>query len=265
MFLFYLKKLLRCPATYAAALLFFCSIVFSLSGYPEWSNPRSYWNPIYLYEISVNLGVAAWFIPVAAVVPICFVRKELSRGSTWQFPLLRANPCRFTLGGLAAACISGAAVTLLGLALFFLVGFLRSRGTLVTSYTLLGSCDWPAGDFRLGRSYLEVTLIELAGLVGMSVLPAGAAYLISGFTDNQYLCAALPFLLYTLALYSFQRLAYYVNPVFRLFDPARMNPMGNPFDGSPYAPLYPLLYGFAVLLICALLFRLRLNRRLRDG
>ena len=265
MFSFYLKKLLRCPATYASALLFCGSIVFSLDAYPEWLDPARYWNHIYLYEISVNLGVAYWFIPITTAVPICFVRKELSRGSVWQLPLLRASPRRFTLGGLAAACVSGAAVSFLGVSMFFLAGFLRSGGTLVSNYTLMGSADWPAGDFRLGRGYWEVSLIELAGLAFMSVMPPAAAYLISGFTDNQYLCAVFPFLLHTLALYLFQRLAYYVNQIFRLFDPARMNPMGNPFDGSPYAPLYPLIYVSTVLLVCALLFHRRLKRRLTDG
>lgn len=265
MFVFYLKKLLRCPATYAAALLFFASIVFSVPEYPEWYAPDVCWNPIYLYEIAVNLGVSIWFIPAVTVLPISFVRRELSSGAVWQLPLLRSSPRRFALGGLAAACLSGVIVTLLGVALFFLAGFLRARGTLITNFTLMGSGEWPAGDFRAGHSYLEVALIELAGLAAMSVIHPAAAYLISGFTDNQYLCAASPFLLFTMALYSFQRLAYYVDPRFGWFDPARLNPMGNPFLGARWALLYLLIYIFVVLLICALLFRLRLKRRLSDG
>ena len=99
MFSFYCKKLLRCPATYAAALLFFASLVFSVSEYPNWIDPVSYWNPLFLYEVSMNLGVTIWFIPVVTVLPICFVRKELSRGGVWQLPLLRTSPSRFALGG----------------------------------------------------------------------------------------------------------------------------------------------------------------------
>lgn len=265
MFAFYCKKLLRCPATYAAALLFFASIVFSVSEYPNWIDPEAYWNPIYLYEISVNLGVAIWFIPVVTVLPICFVRKELSRGGVWQLPLLRTSPRRFALGGLAAACLSGVIVTLLGVALFFLVGFLRAGGTMIKNYTLMGGGSWSVGDFRSGRNYVEVAFIELAGLAGMSVLYPAAAYMISAFSDNQYLCAASPFLLFSLALYTFQRLEYYVDSRFAWLDPSNLNPMNNPFDNANLAMLYTLTYISIVLLLCTTLFHCRLKRRLTNG
>lgn len=265
MFSFYCKKLLRCPATYAAALLFFASLVFSVSEYPNWIDPVSYWNPLFLYEVSMNLGVTIWFIPVVTVLPICFVRKELSRGGVWQLPLLRTSPSRFALGGLGAACLSGAIVTLLGVSLFFLVGFLRAGGTLIRNYTLMGDGGWPVGDFRSGRSYIEVAFIELTGLIGMSVIYPAAAYLISGFSDNQYLCAASPFLLYSLALYSFQRLAYYVDWRFIWLDPARLNPMANPFNTLRLALLYSLTFISAVMIVCAVLFCRQLKRRLNNG
>lgn len=254
-FVFYLKKLLRCPATYAGSALFFLSIILSVS--ETWTSR----NPTYLYQYAMNLGITHFFIPVVAALPICFVRRELSRGSTWQFPLLRSSPRRFSAGGLAAACLSGAVVTVLGFLCFFLTVVLSSGEALALDYTLVSE----DAVFFQGRSYLEITLIELAGLALMSMIHPAVAYLVSGYSNNQYLCAAFPFILYMFALFTVQRLGYYVDKRFLYLDPSRLNPSGSTFTDSKAFPLYVLSYVLTVALICGLLFGRRLRRRLRDG
>lgn len=255
MFAFYLRKLLRCPATYIGSVLFFLSIVLSVS--ETWATG----NPTYLYQYAMNLGISHFFIPVATVLPICFVRRELSRGSSWQLPLLRSSPRRYSAGGLAAACIAGTVVTVLGFLCFFLTVILSSGDALTFDYTLV-SAD---AAFFHGRSYLEITLIELAGLALMSMIHPAVAYLVSGYSPNQYLCAAFPFILYMFALFTVQRLGYYVDKRFLYLDPSSLNPSGSNFTDSKAFPLYVLTYVLTVGLICGLLFGHRLRRRLRDG
>ena len=255
MYVFYLKKLLRCPATYAGSVLFFLSIVLSVS--ETWAAR----NPTFLYQYAMNLGISHFIVPVVTVLPICFVRRELSRGSTWQFPLLRSSPRRFSTGGLAAACLSGAFVTVLAYLCFFLTIIVSSGKELSFSNTLV-----PEGAaFYQGRSYIEITLIDLVGLALMSMIHPAVAYLVSGYSNNQYLCAAFPFILYMFALFTVQRLGHYLDKRFLYLDPSKLNPSGSNFTDSKAFPLYVLTYVLTVGLICGLLFGHRLRRRLRDG
>lgn len=266
MFAFYLKKLLRCPASYAGALLFVASILFSITDYPYWNNPT------YLYECSIRMGVTGYFIPVVTVLPVCFVRKELSRGSVWQLPLLRSSPRRFTAGGLGAACVSGAFVTVLGFALFFL-GIVLSAGEgldLKLSFASPENTTIPVNDphyqgFYFGQPYWMVTLLDLGSLALVSMIHPAVAYLVSGFSDNQYLCAAAPFMLQIFVMFTFQRLGYFVHELFYYIDPTQLF-VGEGFLGdSYYHPLYAVGYVLTLCLICGLLFGRRLKRRLTDG
>lgn len=263
MFAFYLKKLLRCPATWVGALLFLASIVFSVS---DTLDAR---NPTYLYEYAMDCGIAGFFVPVVTVLPVCFVQKELSRGGVWQLPLLRASPRRYAAGGLAAACLSGAVVTLAAFAGLFLGLVLVSGGNVFFDYALV---PWDLEVWQ-DRSYLEVTLIELANLGLTSMMYPAVAWLVSGCSSNQYLCAAAPFLIDTLARYGFGFLAYEVDPRFAALDPGHLDDfwgVSPSFSRDPavYIPLGVLLvvgYVMAVILVCGLLFRRRLERRLLDG
>lgn len=266
MFVFYLKKLLRCPAAYAGALLFVASVLFSITDYPLWDNPT------YLYEASVRMGVTGYFIPVVTVLPVCFVQKELSRGSAWQLPLLRSSPRRFTAGGLGAACVSGAFVTVLGFALFFL-GIVMTAGEgpdLRLTFADPQNTSIPANDplyqgFYYGQPYWVVTLIEIGGLALVSMVHPAVSWLVSGFSDNQYLCAAVPFMLQIFVMFSFQRLGYYVHKLFYYFDPSRLTPGADRLGDSYYFPLYAVGYVLIVALCCGLLYGRRLKRRLCDG
>lgn len=266
MFAFYLKKLLRCPAAYAGALLFVASIVFSNTDDPLLNNPT------YLYESSLYMGVTGYFIPVVTVLPVCFVRKELSRGSVWQLPLLRSSPRRFTAGGLGAACVSGAFVTVLGFALFFL-GIVLSAGEgldLRITFASPECSDVPANNplyqgFYYRQPYWVVTLIEVSALAIRSMIYPAVAYLVSCRSDNQYLSAAAPFIFYILLLFSAQRLGYYVHRFFYYFDPNMLEPGVSDIADSYYYPLYLLGYVLTVVLCCGLLSARLLKRRLTDG
>ena len=111
MFRYYFRKIVVCPATYISAALLFLSMVLSLDS-------EATAQPAYLFDSAYAFGLSTYFMPVAAVLPISFLRQALRKGGAWQFPLLHITPRRYTLAGLAAAFLSGALVMLLSAGLF---------------------------------------------------------------------------------------------------------------------------------------------------
>ena len=107
---------------------------------------------------------------------------------------------------------------------------------------------------------------------------AAISYAVSGFSRNQYICAASPLLLFFAATYSIQALVYYRKfvagtvPMRKRFwlqylDPAQVPVgFGSTLEEGPDGGLvYWAIYLSVVLLICGALFYYRLRRRLRNG
>ena len=250
MFLFYMKKLIRCPATYLAALALFASMVFSVI--PYWSWPSM---PLYLFQFATYIGITGYFIPVAAVLPICYVRHALQRGGAWQFPLMHSSPRRYALGGLTAAFLSGALVMLLGLLLFFLFTVLVLPGPLSFETTL----DNGVTPFNLELSGEGRYLFRAAVFLTNGAMWAAVAYAVSAFSANQYLCAAAPFALYIGVSFLAQALRWWY------LDPAQLQIVSNVIYGSDGGVSYLTIYTLIIVVLCGVLFLLRLKRRLRDG
>ena len=121
MFRYYFRKIIVCPATYISAALLFLSMILSLDS-------ESTAQPAYLFDSAYAMGLTTFFLPVAAVLPISFLRHALRKGGAWQFPLMHSSPRRYTLEGLAAAFVSGTLVLLLSVALFHLYVILFLKG-----------------------------------------------------------------------------------------------------------------------------------------
>lgn len=269
MFSFYLKKLIPCPATWVGAVILFLSMLFVFTDYRH-PDPEL----IYFFQSAMALGITHWFLPVATVLPICYVRYALEQGAAWQFPLLRTSPLRYSVGGLLAAFVSGAWIVVLASALFVLFLYL--------AYACPGSLSLQsvlsAGPFYARLPRIVFFLLLVAVLAGCGGMYAAISYAVSGFCRNQYICAASPMLLYFAATYSTQYLVYYrkfvagtVPPLRKdwisYLDPA-MLPVGlgsNMENGPEGGLVYYAVYLSAVLLVCGGLFHLRLRRRLKNG
>lgn len=67
MFRYYFRKIVVCPATYISAALLFLSMVLSLDS-------EATAQPAYLFDSAYAFGLSTYFMPVAAVLPISFLR-----------------------------------------------------------------------------------------------------------------------------------------------------------------------------------------------
>lgn len=250
MFLFYLKKLIRCPATYLAALALFLSMVLSIAPFPF---PVCW--PLYVFQYATYIGVAGYFVPVAAALPICYVRHALQSGGAWQFPLMHSSPRRYALGGLAAAFLSGALVMLLGLLLFFLFVVLTTQGP-ISFYTSLGNGVTP---FELELSGEGQFLFRTAVFLTNGAMWAAVAYAASAFVSNQYLCAAVPFVLMISVSLPMQVLHWYY------LDPMQLQLESDVVYGKDGGVSFLTIYTLTVVVLCGAGFFFRLKRRLHNG
>lgn len=251
MFRYYMKNILRCPATYVAAVALFVSMLLSLEGYTLYD----YKDALYMYQCAYAMGIAYHFLPVTAVIPLCFVACELQKNNAWHHALLRSSPWRYTLGGLLAALCSGAFVVLVSGGLFLLFSAIVSTEALSLKVSLFNGTE----PFYAGRTGLDLLFIRISVIAANGVMYAGISYAVSNFTKNQYICAAAPFVLRTIVGYVTQALNL------SLLDPTEVllfgNKLLNPYGGLVYVGIYVL----TVVCICALLFYVRLRRRLNYG
>ena len=183
MFLYYLKKIVVSPATYiAAGILSLTMILGTDTGIPAL--------PAYLFDYTFEIGGsgAAYFLPVAAVLPIAYLRHTLHKGAAWQLPLLRGTPLRDTLGGLAAAFISGVLVFLLSAVVFHLYVVLALPGPVSYEVSLFDS------NYFYRQLPVRVGYLVRIGVYAVSAgMYALFAYGVSALTANQYICAASAF------------------------------------------------------------------------
>ena len=273
MFSYYSKKLIACPATYVGAVILFLSMlsVFEDQGKPD---PEL----LYFFQCTMPIGITHWFLPVATVLPVCFVRREMRQGAAWQFPLLHSSPLRYSVGGLLAAFVSGAWIVVVAVVLFILFVYfaIAFPGSLSLRVDLFSDPDFYPFWTRLPQlAVFGILTVVLAGCGGMY---AAVSYTVSGFSRNQYICAASPLLLFFAASYSTQGLTYYLKyvagtvPMQKMYwleylDPSRSSVgFGSNLETGPDGGLvYWGIYLSAVLLICGGLFYFRLRRRLRNG
>ena len=183
MFLYYLKKIIVSPATYiAAGILSLTMILGAETGSPVY--------PAYLFDATFAIGGAGatFFLPVAAALPIAWLRHTLHKGAAWQLPLLRGTPLRDTLGGLGAAFVSGALVFLLSAAAFHLYVVLVLPGPVSYEYS------WYYAYYFYNQLPARVAYLIRIGVYAVSTgMFALFAYGVSALTANQYICAASAF------------------------------------------------------------------------
>ena len=258
MFRFYFRKIIVCPATYIGAVLLFLSMVLSLERGNDFAQPAL------LLDCVFAMGFSGWFLPVAAVLPISYLRHALQKGGAWQFPLMHSSPFRYTLGGLAAAFVSGALVLLLAAGLFHLYVILFLKGPVSYQYVLHSETYFYSKMSH--RVYYLVMIGIYAVNAGMYAL---IAYGVSGFSANQYLCAASGFAFWIIASLLTQTVAQYVPKRYVLaviaLDPGQCEPASAMSETRDGGMIHLVLYVLVIAILSGGSFLLRLKRRLNNG
>ncbi len=256
MFRFYLKKLLRCPATYIGALLIAASMIYSVAGELEVCMP------LYLFQCAMYVGILPFFLPIASVLPVCYIRHALRKNAAFQFPLLHSSPVRYSLGGLAASAISGAFVSLLGLAVFTLFILIALPGPVDVRTALFTESN----PLYQGMSGPAIFLVEALILAANCAMFPCIAYAVSAFSANQYVCATAPFALWMLLMALMQSLYQLKQAkVFLILDPAQAQLGGLMSSSEDGGLIYLCIYVFCVITICGGVFLTRLKKRLKNG
>ena len=260
MFLYYLKKLIVSPATYIAAGVLFLTMIIGI----EFDHPAY---PLYLFDatFAIGEGGATFFLPVAAALPIAYLRHTLHKGAAWQLPLLRGTPLRDTLGGLAAAFVSGALVLLLSAVAFHLYVVLVLPGPVSYDVTLYNSYNYFYYHLPVRVAYL-VRIGVYAVSAGMYAL---FAYGVSALTANQYICAASAFA-FAITVNTFIAIISQAIPERYWYALATLNPVtcyayssvSMTKDGGL---IHLASYVLVIALLSGSLFWLRLKKRLKNG
>ena len=213
---------------------------------------------LYCYQYTIALGVTPFFIPVATVLPVCFMQKQMNTGNIRYICLMRSNRRSFSGGALLSAVLSGMAVMLGAFLLFTVVCCIRCPS---------GTPYFGNGLFFYQTSFYDALLKQ----PGMLYLLMACIFILNGtiwpaislscfsFTSNQYLSLALPFVVRTGTGYFMQSMGWFY------LDPAQLLLKGVanqlPAGGIPYV----LLYCAVVVVFCGILWNYSVKRRLYHG
>lgn len=253
---FQLKNMVLTPATLVAALGLFLFMMISIY-------PNPYNDVVYNYQYATQLGYGAYFIPVAAVLPVCFYLYHFGTQRGTQFSMVRSSLRGYTGSTIFSAAMSGMAVTLCAFVLFTF-----------SCYFLVDSAEGPAyfGDGLMENSYAEAFYGQFLTHPVVLYLIMGAIYTLNGamwpvisllcfsFIHNQYIVVAIPFI--------FKIIVGFIGELTQLFflDPSQLHLFGG-ISASWYCGGIPymLCYMGLVILICGGGWSLQIYRQVRHG
>lgn len=246
---------------------------------------------IYSYDYSISLGYAGFAVPIAAVFPVCFVQRYLSREGTSRLILFRSSRRSYMLSNLFSTFLSGMIVMGVAFLLFSVISFfncwpegvvvdlggdilsyIEYEGELVpgsteVDYEQVGYFYCVMNDYGLYSSipffaahhviyYLvKGLLLMLQG--GMYAMISLACY---AFLQNQYIALVLPFLSWV-AL-------NFLGTTTKCFwlDPSQLHLTGVMSESTPYGGLvYFVVYIAVVFLLCAGMWGVRTMRRCQNA
>ena len=249
MFRYYLKNTIFSPATLVGILGFWLVMVVGTMFEGDM---------LLSYQYSMALGGISSFIPVATVLPICYMERQMHAGNIWHLCVIRSSRRVYVLSALFAAILSGIVVSLGTFALFT-----------VTSYLLTSPPHFGPGMSGLPPTqpiyiYLEAHPVLHYFESGMIFVMNGALWpavslVFWSYCNNQYVALAAPFTLKVGVSVCAQYLQlFYLDPV-----QCTLKGIANqlPGGGIPYA----ITYITTVNVICGILWYMSLARRMKHG
>lgn len=247
MFRYYLKNMLLSPA-----------FVIGITGLSlaMLAGADLYDDLLYSYQYAISIGVTSFFIPVASVLPVCYMQRQMNNGNVSLLCLIRSNRRSYSICPLFSASISGMAVMLGAFLLFTLFCAVYCPapyfGNGLFTYTDNFYC------FFSGYPHLMYLLMGVIFTLNGAIWPA-VSLLCFSFTSNQYVPLAVPFVVRTGTGYLAQAFGWFY------LDPSQLLLKGVanqlPGGGIPFL----LSYSAVVILLCGVFWYCSVRRRLRNG
>ena len=251
---FQLRNTILTPATAISILGLYLFMVVSIYPYPTA-------DLMYNYQYVTQIGYGSYFIPVAAVIPVCFWLHYAGAEKGRQFSLVRSRLSAYTSSTVFTAVLSGMTVTLSAFLLFTLTCLIYSPEG--TPYIGLGLLKGSYGTAFYSKFFDHP--VALYAIMGAIYTVNGAIWpiislLCFSFTANQYVVIAVPFIIKALVAYIAQSFCWYY------LDPGQLMLMGAvaaelPGGGIPYM----LGYIGIVTLLCGGTWTIRTYRKVRHA
>ena len=246
---YYLKNTIFSPATVVGILGFWLAMI---------AGTMFEGDMLLSYQYGMALGGTSQFIPVAPVLPICYMERQMRMGNIWHLCIIRSSRRSYVLSALFAAILSGMVVSLGAFALFT-----------VTSYLLTPPPHFGQGMGGLPPKQPIYIFLEAHPVIhyfesGLIFVLNGALYpaislVFWSYFNNQYVALVAPFVLRLgLGIFAQHLQFFYLDPV-----QCTLKGIANqlPGGGIPYV----ILYISVVNLICGVLWYMSLTRRVKHG
>lgn len=244
---FYLKNTLCSPAM-AVGILGLCLAMIVGTSFTS--------DVLYCYEYSISLGVTTFFIPVAAVLPICLLERQMGRGQIRHICLLRSGCRSFSTGAMVGAAVSGMAVMLGAYLLFTAFCWVYSPSPYLGEG--LGGYSSAFQDMLTAHPLLHYLVCGFVFTINGTIWPA-ISLLCFSFTSNPYVALAAPFIFKNAVSYLTQPAGLYYLDTAQLLLRGVASQL--PLGGIPYV----LLYSAVVVLFCGIVHGCRVKREVRHG
>lgn len=253
---FQIKNIIFTPITLASILALYLFMMVSI--YPFYFN-----DIVYNYQYATQLGYGSYFIPVAAVLPVCFFLHHMGGEKNVQFSLIRSKLSSYTISTIFSAVLSGMAVTLGAFILFTISCFLINSPE-GPAYFGDGFVVWRSSSYAFYGRFLMYPFL-LYSIMGVIYTMNGAMWpvislMCFSFTANQYAVAVVPFILKLVMSFIGQTTQHF------FLDPSQLRIFAGvsaswPGGGIPYM----LSYIGIVILLCGGIWGIRTYRRVRHA
>lgn len=242
----YIKKLAFSSAHFIAVLLLTASAVVSVTPLNQYV--------LYLHQYSFHIGVEIYFMPIASVLPVCLLQKEMFCSNTYLFYLNRTTKTRFLLNGMISAVFSGAMIMACSYTMFTLLCFL--------------SADPMGLDFRIFLTAYEhdswsgTQLFLYSGLIyclNGCIYPM-IAYTFIICTKNAYLAVSMPFIIRTLTGYIVQSLNIGQSNPLKYLDMGHLKlSSGIAYQWPGHGFSYLIAYIVLIFVMCCIICSWKMN------
>lgn len=249
---FYLKNTIFSPATAVGILGLWLGMLLGTDFYTDLT---------YCFQYAISIGVTTFFIPVASILPICYLQRQMNAGHARDLCMIRSSRNAFSWGALIAAVLSGMVVMLGALLAFTAFSVVYNLLVWGTPYFGEGLFVY-SGEFYHFLSVHPVLIYFFQGGVFVlnGVIWPAVALMCFSFTSNSYITLAVPFVVRTALGWMTQTTPLY------FLDPGQLMLGGGGMTGTVGGGIpYLLAYCATVIILCGIVWRYSLERRLQDG